>query len=673
MPLWEIAASCWERKPENRLTAAKVLSRAARLLALTPHPKIEAHGRVASDGHVQDVSFDSPHQRTPDTSELLSIASLHNTRKRQELAISVLQVAYQQSRRSGDRSGMAKCLTYNAEVSHKLTHHSDAITSLHEAYVIYQELNDRRMVASCLRSIGLAKSRQGHHSDALISLHEAYTIFRELDDRSMMAYCLQSIGVAKREQGHYSDALISLHEAYAIFRELDDRRMMACCLESIGVAKRQQGHPNDALISLHEAYAIFREFDDRSMMACCLQSIGVAKRQQGHPNDALISLHEAYTIFQELNDRRMMACCLQSIGVAKSQQGHHSDALISLHEAYTIFRELDDQSMMACCLRFVGVAKRGQGHHSDALISLHGAYAIFRELDDRVGMAWCLESIGIAKREQGNYGDALAFLSEGWMVVRRFDHQPIQLRLVKAVQVLLDVWRQSYYSRTQPYNLLMILNETRGIIDGLCDIGKVRCGTRLYQEAMEVFGGALQVLKGFESGWGLVECLRSLAAVLQKQGDQVKHIECLVRLAVALGPINVPGPGGSGPNEEGYLVVMKAGQLLRGVGSDVWVSERIKIEVAQLHVWVAIGLQEYLRHKDARSTLLEAGRFLQQPGEQREAVESLLHLQQVLLKANYIREAGAVSEEREKIQLEQYGEMPLSDWLEMARRRVRLW
>ncbi|KAG9022833.1 hypothetical protein FRB95_014082, partial [Tulasnella sp. JGI-2019a] len=435
-PLWEIAASCWEKEPENRPTAAKVVIRAAHLLASAPHPGIEVHGCVSSDGHVQDVSFDSPRQCTPDASELLSIAILHRTRGRQELALSVLQVAYQQSRRSDDRRGMAKCLACNADVLHELTCHGDALTSLYEAYVVSQELDDRVVIASCLQSIGVAKSQQGHHSDALTSLHEAYAIFQELDDRRMMAYCLESTGVARRKQGHHSDALTSLYEAYAVFRELDDRVMMASCIQSIGVARREQGRHSDALTSLHEAYAIFQEFDNRSMMASCLQSIGMTKGEQGH--------------------------------------------------------------------------------HSDALTSLHEAYAIFRELDDRVMMASCLESIGVTKREQGNYGDALALLSEGWMMVKEVDQQPAQLTLVKAAEVLLDVWRQSYYSRTQPYNLLMILNETRGIMDGLCDIGKVRCGMKLYQEAMEVFDGTLQLLKGLESGWCLVECLRSLATVLQK-------------------------------------------------------------------------------------------------------------------------------------------------------------
>ncbi|KAG9006585.1 Mitogen-activated protein kinase kinase kinase 7 [Tulasnella sp. JGI-2019a] len=66
-PIWELAASCWQKEPENRPTAAKVIRHAAHLLHTSlPRPMpIEFHSYALSDGGLdQDSTSDSPPQHT---------------------------------------------------------------------------------------------------------------------------------------------------------------------------------------------------------------------------------------------------------------------------------------------------------------------------------------------------------------------------------------------------------------------------------------------------------------------------------------------------------------------------------------------------------------------------------------------------------------------------------
>ncbi|KAG8999357.1 hypothetical protein FRB94_006083 [Tulasnella sp. JGI-2019a] len=331
---------------------------------------------------------------------------------------------------------------------------------------------------------------------------------------------------------------------------------------------------------------------------------------------------------------------------------------------------------MGNCLKSIADLKMVMGQHDDALALLSEAYLIFKQLEYALhNMVDCVKSMSKICTNHGLYGDTFTSLSGAWAAVvepqlwRQHD-------IVGAFGVLLDVWRRSNNptsTSAEPDELSEVLNETRGMVDNLCHIGNIRRDERLYKEAMESFGDAHRLLKGLESGWGYVECLRGLVTVLEKQGDQVKHIQSLVRLARALGPIDIPQPGGHGYIEEGYVVVLRAGGLLGSLGDHVEVPRQLRIEVVQLHVRVAIAFHARLRHEEARSTLLGAGQFLQRSGEELHVMGNLMRLEDELLQADYTREALAVLEEQERVKLEPFTEIQWSDWLEDDRRRAGWW
>ncbi|KAG8988465.1 hypothetical protein FRB94_000659 [Tulasnella sp. JGI-2019a] len=287
-------------------------------------------------------------------------------------------------------------------------------------------------------------------------------------------------------------------------------------------------------------------------------------------------------------------------------------------------------------------------------------------------------AIGEIRKLQGRHSDGFIPLREAYVIAKephfRFSFYP---DIVEIAEVLLDDWRQSndlILERGGQNELLEVFNEICGMVDSLLRVGKVsrKRGRWPYEEAMESFGDAHRLLKGLEHGCGSVECLRSLAAILRKQGDPVKHIQCLVRLAGALEPISVPWLSEPEATGEGYMVVLETGKLLGSLGG-VWVPEGLRIEVAQLHVRVATAFHAQLRSNEARSILLEAGRFLQQPGEELQVMENLVRLREILQKEGYIREASVISEELGRIQLALHERMPLSEWYEVARRRVQRW
>ncbi|KAG9022650.1 hypothetical protein FRB95_014507 [Tulasnella sp. JGI-2019a] len=444
----------------------------------------------------------------------------------------------------------------------------------------------------------------------------------ELDDGNGVFQCFACIAEIKQRQGKYDDACISLSEAAAIYKELGDRSEMADCLESIGKIKEDQGLYEDACISLNEAAAICKELGDRFTMALYLQRIGDIKQRQGKYDDAYISLNEAVEIFKELDHRYKIAECLISIAKIKIITGQHDDALALFSQAYAILKKGRYASLMVDYVESVATINPNHGLFDDAFISLNGAWAA---------------------------------ASDPWD----------QSSIVRAVSKLLDIWRQSNNltsMSTETEELLDVLNETRGMVDSLCDIGKVRLEKQLYKEAMESFCAAYELLEGLEGGWGLVECLRSLATVQEKQGDPVKHIQFLVRLARALGPIVVPGLDESPPTEGGYMVVLRAGRLLGTLKNHVEVPERLRIDVARLYVHVAIALHARESHREARSILLKAGQFFQRPDEWFFVMRNLMRLRDALLQAGYTHEADVALEEQNRVRWEHSTEIQWSDW-----------
>ncbi|KAG8996046.1 hypothetical protein FRB94_008596 [Tulasnella sp. JGI-2019a] len=601
----------------------------------------------------------------------------------------------------GDRNRMADCFRSIGALRESQEYYDDACASLSEAAVIYKELNNRGKMVDCLHSIVQIKEDQENGDDACVSLGEAYAICKQFGDQRMMAYCLKSIGETKKAQGIYDQAHTSLIEAVALYKELSDKGMTAHCLKLIGEIKLGQGQrgnscislsesatiyegvvqvkedeeeSDDAVTSLNEAATIYKELGDRKGVADCLKSIARIKEDEEQFDDAFTSLNEAVTIYKELGDRKSVVYCLESIARIKKDQRQFGDACTSLNDAITIYKELGDRSNVARCLESIARIKKYQVKHDEACTSLNNVATIYKELGNLSRIVQCFISIGGIRKIQRCYDAAFISLTEAWVITNEPGRFRIRYQsdIAQAVEVLLIVWRQSInliLKRVGNYELLAVLNEACGMVDSLCRIGKISREEGSYGKAMESFCDANRLLKGLEGGWGIAECPQSLVVILQKQGDAVKYIQCLVRLADALGSINVPGPGESEPAHEGYTVILTAGQLL-GSLSGISVPEELRIKVAQLHVLVAIAFHARFRLREARSTVLEAGRFLQQPGEELHVMENLTRLGGVLLRADYIREAGAVWQERDRVQVELHEMMPSNERYQVARKRV---
>ncbi|KAG9008699.1 hypothetical protein FRB93_006245 [Tulasnella sp. JGI-2019a] len=734
-PLWELAASCWQEKPEDRPTAAQVVGRTLPLLPTTfPRPIPEIQSCISSDGAlINSPASGSQYQPTSygydgpatfvsnDTygvaveegeagvgfsgaSELLRIGTMHRKEGRYQLALPVLQAACQQYRRLDSPRGIAQCLRCSGEVLHELGHNEEAASSLSEAFQLYQELGELFSMAECVQITGDVLWALGCIEDAMSKYTQGCELFKQLDGRSNVLYERQPIsllsnGTHSRTKGELeeftttaaefnsvgkkkgqSPSSLDLLAGQHVANELrsDENTSTNDCGHSMEVGKLfSVGEPGDDQEHYENtcaclSNALYKELGDQSMMARCLLYAGEAEEGQGHYENAFTLRREAYTIYKELGDRNMMALCLKSIGVAKANLNHYDDACTALTEAATIYMELGDRNMMALCLKCIGDTMETYGRYNDAIKPLSEAYAIYVELGDRDMIARCLKSIGVTKANQGHYDNAFTLLSEAWVIVKEFDDPRARCAAVEAVGVLLDVWRRLDDPTLEVTETYEPLDEARKMVYSLHCAGKVRCEWGLYEEAMELYGGVHQLLKGLGSRWDSAKCLRSLAVGLQKQGDQLRHIECLIRLAGALGPIDVPEPGGSEPIEEGYMVVLSAGQLLEGLGDHVRAPEWLKIEMARLYVDVAIAFSVRLKHEEARSTLLEAGRFLQQSTEMLQVMDNLSRLEDVLQKAGCSREALAVSQERASVQLESRGEMPMIDLFHTEPRRVYL-
>ncbi|KAG9025872.1 hypothetical protein FRB95_009669 [Tulasnella sp. JGI-2019a] len=657
---------------------------------------------------------------------LHSIVEIKADQEHLDDACTSLSEVYTICKRFGDQSTMAYCLKSVGETKNAQRLYDDAFARLSEAAAIYKELGDQSEVAECLKSIGAVRSKQGNYDDArtwlseaaatyrelgesrqakgecdnaLASFSEAAAIYKKFGDRSKIAQCLLSIGVIQHKKEEEADqddgwtenwdkdqdqeeveaeaegegAFASLSEAHAIYKELGDRGGMSECLYFIALIKKRQRHFDDACNLLTEVAVIFKGVSDQTKVAECLWSIARIRNRQKQYDVASASIDDAYTIYKELGDQVEMAICLNFKGLIKRYQHKYDDACALLREEIVILRELGDRhwyGSMAYGFKAIGATRRRQGWHDEAITSFSEAYTIFKENNLPYEMVRCLRSIGEIRQNQGLHDDAFTWLSKAWVIAEEDQHsRELRPSVVRVVKVLLDVWRQSndtISKSNEPYELLGVLNETRGMVDSLCRIGEVRYDDGLYGKAMTSFSNACRLLKELGCGLGSVESLCSLAVMLPKQ---VKHIRSLLlRLDGAPESIDTPGPGEA--NEERYVLVLRMGRLLRNLGNLVAVPEQLRIDVAQLHVRVAIVFHTQLSHKERRSTLWEAGRLLQQPGLQFQVTESLTRLGDVLQKEGYIREANAVSEERSRVQLEQHEKMPLNEWLEVARRRV---
>ncbi|KAG8995177.1 hypothetical protein FRB93_001210 [Tulasnella sp. JGI-2019a] len=505
---------------------------------------------------------------------------------------------------------------------------------LEQELTIRQISDDQLETATALRDMGERMLQEARYEDAILSLNDAFVLYTRLGDHEAAAECVRTSGDVLHQWSHLDDALRTYAQALEMFQELGDEIGVAGCLQCIGAVKRDQGLYDEAISSLNKAARMFKELDDWRAFAGCARITAYAFDLWDRLDHATSSYADACNIFQEMGDQTETADCHQRIAMVKHRQGLYSDAIESLSQASTIYEDVGNMLPWAECVRMSGEVYVDWSRFDVAISEYLEALSLFQELGNSLGRAACLRGLGTIRRKQGLYDDASCLLSEAFRIYEGLGHQRSMAECIQSSAQVFADW------------------------------------SRL-EDAVSNYEASYKLFEQLGDTWRAVTCLGSLAEALEKQGGKSRRFEYSAPLAGALGYQDQSRSSGFDSNAEERPAGVMGQRIPEGLLGHSPMPEQLKFTLTLAKVRVANAYRVTGHNRKARWILLEASQLFHQRDEEVETLDSLMLLGHALLRADFIREALTVSEERARIQQEMHARMPLTDWLAVARQRLR--
>jgi len=270
----------------------------------------------------------------------------------------------------GDKKGQAQALHSMAYVHDSERRYQLAVELYDKSLALSQETGDRKLTALIFNGLGLSHTNLGHYEVGLDFYFKARALSEELGDKGTLNMALNNIGTRYLAQGRYAEALDYLHKSLAVLQEMGesaDRRSLAYKYQNIGLVYRRQGHLDQALAYSRKSLDLLVEVDDKFGIANLQNNIGVIYKSQGQYNEALGWFRKALPAYESLNATPGIARVLNNIGDTYRLQGRYDEALEPLTKSLRLRESGKDRGAVTLSLNNLARLYEAQGKYAEML------------------------------------------------------------------------------------------------------------------------------------------------------------------------------------------------------------------------------------------------------------------------------------------------------------------
>jgi PAS domain S-box-containing protein len=241
-----------------------------------------------------------------------------------EQSFEQLELALEQYRQAGDRTGEAKSLRFMGVCLSTLEEFSRAREVYDQALSLVRAMGDRLEEAYLLNAISLTIG------DVAISRkyqEEAWEISREVGDRRHQAMMANNLSSGCLNLGLYRLARIYAQQAVQAVRGMGIKSDLLNNLDNLARALIETGDIEGALVVVEEASKLSKEMQERALGAIHHISLGRIFLQKGELKNALEAFRYASETLEDINMPLECAMALAWQGTAALALGNLDDAL----------------------------------------------------------------------------------------------------------------------------------------------------------------------------------------------------------------------------------------------------------------------------------------------------------------------------------------------------------
>ncbi len=303
------------------------------------------------------------------------------------------QEAFEEARRLGDKSRMARALNYVGLSYYHRDRIAEVIDPFKQAADLAREAGNHQLEALSLNSAGAILKNGGWYEHTLYFYNRALALRRETQDLLGESHALRNLGDLFCAVSDYDRAEPLLQEGLRLARQLQHKQAQEALLVALGQMERNREHYDAAINYYNQSLQLEHEGTTNVLRIEQVTHIALVYTEAGNARKALELYTSVLEPARKMGDaaqhglqvgKLMEATVMSGIGANLHELGRNSEALESLTGALALWRQLgsfsDEESS---CEASLADTQRSLGQNEEALASYRRAIAIIERIRAR--------------------------------------------------------------------------------------------------------------------------------------------------------------------------------------------------------------------------------------------------------------------------------------------------
>ena len=334
----------------------------------------------------QSLEISKKLDKSESVPHLINLSSIHALNGNFDVALEMIEEAFQISKNSNNIKGMASSTNKKGLIYDLKGDSQTAIKHYKNSLEIVQKRGFLDLETYCLNQIGVILAKEKKLDDAINLFMKALDIAQKIENKYARASLNENLGKVFHNKEDYLTAYFYFDNAFIFFQKLNFKENQINCLKIMINITEKQGNFKKVLFN----YNILIEIYCKSKKYAEIGRIFIEKAKifskLGKLNFALVYFKKALKFNEDINIG-IEADIYNNLGYITLRLNKINKAIIYLEGAIKLYRKLNDFSKLEYCLNALGGIYLRMRDFSKAFANINESLDINTQINNHIGIA----------------------------------------------------------------------------------------------------------------------------------------------------------------------------------------------------------------------------------------------------------------------------------------------
>lgn len=311
-------------------------------------------------------------------------------------ALRSINIAIQNARRTSNKSILAECFNFQAEVYNYFDQIELGVAKNVIALQLALEINDYHKISKYSREIGQSQRVINNMDDAEDYFKQSLEYSLKISDDRQRALALSDIGTVEFARKKYNLAIKNNEASIEILDKLHDSKGLGNSHNNLGLIYQAKGDFNKAAINFNQALIYFESIGDKERIATVFHNVGTVFLAQKKYNNALTYLDKSIEIRKQYGSKNQIYHTYRTISDLYRETGKKEKSL----EYLTMYiNYIDSNSSLQTATKIAELSELYRAEQRDRLITSQSD-SIQKQRQEKSIASTKLENIQLRNRFQ---------------------------------------------------------------------------------------------------------------------------------------------------------------------------------------------------------------------------------------------------------------------------------